>query len=35
LKSAFAKNPGLKEKAGRDREFIKLMTDATFSAAVK
>ncbi len=35
LKSAFAKNPGLKEKAGRDREFIKLMADATFSAAVK
>ena len=35
LKAAFAKNPGLKEKAGRDREFIKLMNDATFSAAVK
>jgi outer membrane protein OmpA-like peptidoglycan-associated protein len=35
LKSAFAKNPGLKEKAGRDREFIKLMADATFTAAVK
>ena len=34
LKSAFAKNPGLKEKAGRDREFIKLMADATFTAAV-
>jgi hypothetical protein len=24
----------LKEKAGRDREFIKLMADATFTAAV-
>ena len=35
LKAAFAKNPGLKEKAGRDREFMKLMNDATFSAAVK
>ena len=34
LKSAFAKNPGLKEKAGKDREFIKLMADATFTAAV-
>ena len=35
LKAAFAKNPGLKEKAGRDREFMKLMNDPTFSAAVK
>jgi tetratricopeptide (TPR) repeat protein/outer membrane protein OmpA-like peptidoglycan-associated protein len=35
LKAAFAKNPGLKEKAGRDREFMKLMNDATFSAALK
>lgn len=35
LKAAFAKNPDLKEKAGRDREFMKLMNDATFSAAVK
>ena len=34
LKSAFAKNPGLKAKAAMDREFIKLMSDATFTAAV-
>lgn len=34
LKSAFAKNPGLKSKASRDREFIKMMGDASFSAAV-
>ncbi len=34
LKSAFAKNPDYKSKAGRDREFIKLMSDASFSAAI-
>ena len=34
LKLAFAKNPAYKSKAGRDREFIKLMSDASFSAAI-
>lgn len=34
LKAAFAKNAGLKAKAARDREFIKLMSDAAFTAAV-
>ncbi len=34
LKLAFAKNPDYKSKAGRDREFIKLMGDASFSAAI-
>jgi outer membrane protein OmpA-like peptidoglycan-associated protein len=34
LKLAFAKNSDYKSKAGRDREFIKLMSDASFSAAI-
>ncbi len=35
LKSAFAKDPSLKEKAARDREFIKLFNDSNFSSAVR
>lgn len=35
LKSAIAKNAKYSEKAGKDREFIKFMNDATFTAAVK
>jgi tetratricopeptide (TPR) repeat protein/outer membrane protein OmpA-like peptidoglycan-associated protein len=34
LKSAIAKDGKLREKAAKDREFIKLMEDATFKAAV-
>lgn len=34
LKSAFASNPSLKEKASKDREFIKFMKDGTFTGAV-
>ena len=34
LKSAFATNPSLKEKASKDREFIKFMKDGTFTGAV-
>jgi hypothetical protein len=34
LKSAFASNPSLKEKASKDREFIKFMKDGTFTSAV-
>ena len=35
LKTAIAKNAALKEKASKDREFIKLMNDATFIELVK
>jgi hypothetical protein len=35
LKSAFAKDSLLKEKAGRDREFIKIFNDSNFSSAVR
>ncbi len=35
LKTAIAKNAALKEKASKDREFIKLMNDATFIDLVK
>jgi outer membrane protein OmpA-like peptidoglycan-associated protein len=34
LKQAFAKDSNLKTKASKDREFIKFMNDATFTAAV-
>lgn len=35
LKTAIAKNPALKEKASKDREFIKIMNEATFIELVK
>jgi outer membrane protein OmpA-like peptidoglycan-associated protein/Flp pilus assembly protein TadD len=35
LKNAFAKDSSFKEKAARDREFIKIFNDANFSSAVK
>lgn len=35
LKKAFAKDSSFKEKAARDREFIKIFNDANFSSAVK
>lgn len=35
LKTAIAKNPALKEKASKDREFIKMMNDASFIELVK
>ena len=35
LKSAFAKDSSLKEKAGRDREFLKIFKDSNFSSAIK
>ena len=35
LKSAISKNAAYREKASKDREFIKMMEDATFNAAVK
>jgi len=35
LKSAFAKDPGLKEKAAKDREFLKFMENAAFKNVVK
>jgi hypothetical protein len=35
LKSAFAKDTSLKEKAGRDREFVKIFKDSNFSSAIK
>ena len=35
LKTAIAKNAALKEKARKDREFIKLMNDASFIELVK
>jgi outer membrane protein OmpA-like peptidoglycan-associated protein len=35
LKSAFAKDSSLKEKASRDREFIKIFKDSSFSSAIK
>ena len=35
LKNAFAKDSSLKEKAGRDREFIKIFNDSSFSSAVR
>ena len=34
LKQAFAKDSNLKTKASKDREFMKFMNDATFTAAV-
>jgi outer membrane protein OmpA-like peptidoglycan-associated protein/Tfp pilus assembly protein PilF len=34
LKQAFAKDSNLKTKASKDREFIKFMNDATFTAAI-
>ena len=34
LKQAFAKDSNLKTKASKDREFIKFMNDAIFTAAV-
>lgn len=35
LKSAFAKDASLKEKASKDREFIKYLDNATFGAVIK
>jgi hypothetical protein len=35
LKTAISKNGALKDKAAKDREFIKLMNDATFIDLVK
>lgn len=35
LKNAFAKDASLKEKAAKDREFIKYFEDAAFTAIVK
>ncbi|NBX38904.1 MAG: hypothetical protein EBR54_05775, partial [Flavobacteriia bacterium] len=35
LKTAIAKDAKLREKASKDREFIKFMEDATFTSAVK
>jgi Flp pilus assembly protein TadD len=35
LKSAFAKDSSFKEKAARDREFIKIFNDSSFSSAVR
>jgi hypothetical protein len=35
LKNAFAKDSSLKEKASRDREFIKIFNDSNFSSAVR
>lgn len=35
LKTAISKNPALKEKAGKDREFIKIMNEATFIDLIK
>ena len=35
LKQAFAKDSNLKTKASKDREFLKFMNDAIFTAAVK
>ena len=34
LKQAFAKDSNLKTKASKDREFLKFMNDAIFTAAV-
>ena len=34
LKQAFAKDSNLKNKASKDREFLKFMNDTTFSSAV-
>jgi tetratricopeptide (TPR) repeat protein len=34
LKSAISKDKKYKEKAGKDREFIKFMNDATFTSAI-
>ena len=34
LKQAFAKDSNLKNKASKDREFLKFMNDTTFTAAV-
>jgi hypothetical protein len=35
LKVAISKNASLKEKAGKDREFLKIATEATFTNLVK
>jgi Flp pilus assembly protein TadD len=35
LKNAFAKDSSLKEKAARDREFIKILNDSNFSSVVR
>jgi hypothetical protein len=35
LKNAFANDSSLKAKAAKDREFIKLFTDSSFSSAVR
>lgn len=35
LKNAFAKDSSLKEKASKDREFIKFFNDSNFSSAVQ
>ena len=34
IKSAIAKDPNLKAKASKDREFIKFFENASFKAAV-
>jgi hypothetical protein len=35
LKTAISKNSALKEKASKDREFIKIMNDASFIDLIK
>jgi tetratricopeptide (TPR) repeat protein len=35
LKNAFAKDSSLKEKAAKDREFVKIFNDSSFTSAVQ
>jgi tetratricopeptide (TPR) repeat protein len=35
LKAAISKNPSMKDKAAKDREFLKISTEATFTNLVK
>jgi hypothetical protein len=35
LKVAISKNPAMKDKAAKDREFLKISTEATFTNLVK
>jgi enolase len=35
LKVAISKNPSMKDKAAKDREFLKISTEATFTNLVK
>jgi hypothetical protein len=35
LKVAISKNASLKDKAAKDREFLKISTEATFTNVVK